>query len=126
MEMDNSKSGHCHHQLKIKKPSKGKTKPIKIRYISSPVMVWASNASEFRAIVQELTGRNSDLGKIGQEGGVATSDGIAPVVDLGTQEKEGFRDGKSECSNMVALEFDQFFWRELSKSSGFEIPWVLV
>lgn len=43
----------------MKKPS---TDPIKVTYISSPMMVKASNATEFRAIVQELTGMNSDVG----------------------------------------------------------------
>ncbi|KAL5835332.1 hypothetical protein ACOSQ4_014829 [Xanthoceras sorbifolium] len=40
---------------------KMKKSPIKVTYISSPMMVKASNASEFRAIVQELTGKNSDV-----------------------------------------------------------------
>ena len=46
---------------KYNKPTKGKKKPIKIKYISSPMMVRANNASEFRAIVQELTGQNSNV-----------------------------------------------------------------
>ena len=42
------------------KPDKGKKKGgVKIKYISSPMKVKASSASEFRAIVQELTGCNS-------------------------------------------------------------------
>nr|GLL27869.1 hypothetical protein BC332_12740 [Ipomoea trifida] len=32
--------------------------PIKVKYISSPVLVNAKNASEFRSIVQELTGKD--------------------------------------------------------------------
>lgn len=35
-----------------------KKKPMKIKYISSPMMVKASSASEFRAIVQQHTGQN--------------------------------------------------------------------
>lgn len=46
---------------KRQKPNKAKKKPIKIKYISSPMMVQAKNASEFRAIVQELTGQNSNI-----------------------------------------------------------------
>ncbi|KAA0063579.1 VQ motif-containing protein [Cucumis melo var. makuwa] len=34
-------------------------KPIKVKYISSPMMVKANNESEFRAIVQKLTGQHS-------------------------------------------------------------------
>ncbi|PON46081.1 VQ motif containing protein [Parasponia andersonii] len=49
------------NSLKRQKPNKAKKKPIKIKYISSPMMVQAKNASEFRAIVQQLTGKNSDL-----------------------------------------------------------------
>uniref|UniRef100_A0A6N2LZ62 VQ domain-containing protein n=1 Tax=Salix viminalis TaxID=40686 RepID=A0A6N2LZ62_SALVM len=44
-----------------KKPTKHKKEPIKITYISSPTMVKATNASEFRAIVQELTGKDSKV-----------------------------------------------------------------
>ncbi|PON73460.1 VQ motif containing protein [Trema orientale] len=49
------------NSLKRQKLNKAKKKPIKIKYISSPMMVHAKNASEFRAIVQQLTGKNSDL-----------------------------------------------------------------
>ncbi|KAK2637889.1 hypothetical protein Ddye_025684 [Dipteronia dyeriana] len=41
--------------------NKVKKNPIKVTYISSPMMVKASNASEFRAIVQQLTGKNSHV-----------------------------------------------------------------
>ncbi|EXB93205.1 hypothetical protein L484_024544 [Morus notabilis] len=64
MEMEkllgNSQYQNNPHLRSQKQPSKGKKKPIKIKYISSPMMVRANNASEFRAIVQELTGRNSN------------------------------------------------------------------
>ncbi|XP_047340121.1 uncharacterized protein LOC124943687 [Impatiens glandulifera] len=43
------------------KPSKAKKKPIKVTYISNPMRVQANNESEFRAIVQELTGKNSTI-----------------------------------------------------------------
>ncbi|KAK4720780.1 hypothetical protein R3W88_011013 [Solanum pinnatisectum] len=32
--------------------------PIKVKYIDSPLMVNAKNATEFRTIVQKLTGKN--------------------------------------------------------------------
>ncbi|CAK9187642.1 unnamed protein product [Ilex paraguariensis] len=47
--------------LKGKNPTRGSEEGIKVKYISSPVMVKANNASEFRAIVQELTGQNSHI-----------------------------------------------------------------
>ncbi|KAK6915382.1 VQ protein [Dillenia turbinata] len=42
-----------------KQPIKGRKKPMKVTYISSPMMVRACNPSEFRALVQELTGKDS-------------------------------------------------------------------
>lgn len=52
---------HDHQQLMSKKPTETKKKvPMNIKYISSPVKVQASNASEFWAIVQELTGQNAN------------------------------------------------------------------
>ncbi|KAK6911361.1 VQ protein [Dillenia turbinata] len=44
-----------------KQPIKGNRKPMKVTYISSPMMVKACNPSEFRALVQELTGKDSDI-----------------------------------------------------------------
>ncbi|ERM98135.1 hypothetical protein AMTRI_Chr01g127690 [Amborella trichopoda] len=44
-------------QQKSPKASKSKKNPIKVVYISNPKMVKAS-ASEFRALVQELTGQD--------------------------------------------------------------------
>ncbi|CAK9314842.1 unnamed protein product [Citrullus colocynthis] len=41
------------------KPTIDQNKPIKVKYISSPMMVKANNESEFRAIVQKLTGQHS-------------------------------------------------------------------
>ncbi|KAJ6422793.1 hypothetical protein OIU84_027712 [Salix udensis] len=46
---------------KGKKSSKNKREPVKIKYISSPTMVKATSATEFRAIVQELTGKDSKV-----------------------------------------------------------------
>ncbi|KAG2696670.1 hypothetical protein I3843_07G068300 [Carya illinoinensis] len=48
-------------QPKTQNPTKLKgSEPVKVKYISSPVLVKASNPTEFRAIVQELTGNNSE------------------------------------------------------------------
>ncbi|KAG6737350.1 hypothetical protein POTOM_058866 [Populus tomentosa] len=44
-----------------KKSTKNKREPIKIKYISSPTMVKATDATEFRAIVQQLTGKDSKV-----------------------------------------------------------------
>lgn len=42
-----------------KKTSRESKEPMKVKYISSPVLVNAKNAAEFKAIVQELTGKDS-------------------------------------------------------------------
>ncbi|KAG6599333.1 hypothetical protein SDJN03_09111, partial [Cucurbita argyrosperma subsp. sororia] len=46
-------------QKQSQNPTKVQRKPIKVKYISSPMMIKASNAHEFRAIVQQLTGFTS-------------------------------------------------------------------
>ncbi|KAA8517264.1 hypothetical protein F0562_017557 [Nyssa sinensis] len=48
------------HQNKATKQTKTKKKPVKVVYISNPMKVKTS-ASEFRALVQELTGRDADM-----------------------------------------------------------------
>ncbi|KAF5473198.1 hypothetical protein F2P56_009823 [Juglans regia] len=51
------------HQRKATKKTKTKksSKPIKVVYISNPMKVKADSASQFRALVQELTGQYSEL-----------------------------------------------------------------
>ncbi|CAL5322071.1 hypothetical protein CsSME_00000245 [Camellia sinensis var. sinensis] len=134
--MDNLKS-YNYHQLKIKKPIKSKKKPIKVTYISSPMMVRANNASEFRAIVQELTGQNSDLGSSEFEaslaiGGGGGDEGRSMVLNRSSIAKAEFGNGgigEFELSNVVSsLEPNEAsFWKEVSDSFlGFQFPCVLV
>ncbi|KAL5546605.1 hypothetical protein UlMin_006292 [Ulmus minor] len=56
--MDSNNPRRSVQQRKSPKKAK-KSKPIKIVYISNPMMVKTS-ASEFRALVQELTGQNAE------------------------------------------------------------------
>lgn len=49
--------------MKNKRISKRDKKEIKVTYISSPVKV-KTNASNFRALVQELTGQDSNVAEI--------------------------------------------------------------
>ncbi|CAL5363231.1 unnamed protein product [Camellia sinensis] len=134
--MDNLKS-YNYHQVKIKKPIKSKKKPIKVTYISSPMMVRANNASEFRAIVQELTGQNSDLGSSEFEaslaiGGGGGDEGRSMVLNGSSIAKAEFGNGgigEFELSNVVSsLEPNEAsFWKEVSDSFlGFQFPCVLV
>ncbi|XP_027173895.1 sigma factor binding protein 1, chloroplastic-like [Coffea eugenioides] len=48
------------NQKKTNKQPKNKKKPVKVVYISNPMKVKTS-ASEFRALVQELTGQDADM-----------------------------------------------------------------
>jgi hypothetical protein len=58
---------HRHHNYqhhpdqREKNPIKIERKPMKIKYISSPIMVNTRNVAEFRAIVQLLTGKSSNV-----------------------------------------------------------------
>ncbi|XP_059646106.1 sigma factor binding protein 1, chloroplastic-like [Cornus florida] len=47
-------------QKKATKQAKAKKKPVKVVYISNPMKIKTS-ASEFRALVQELTGQDADM-----------------------------------------------------------------
>ncbi|KAB1200826.1 hypothetical protein CJ030_MR0G006185 [Morella rubra] len=61
MDTRNLQNNHyLHHRDQTQNPTKAKQEPVKIKYISSPTFVRASNPIEFRAIVQELTGQNSE------------------------------------------------------------------
>ncbi|KAL6997657.1 hypothetical protein U1Q18_007784 [Sarracenia purpurea var. burkii] len=48
------------HEKKATKQAKTKKKPVKVVYISNPMKV-KTTASEFRALVQELTGREASM-----------------------------------------------------------------
>ncbi|GAB2277610.1 hypothetical protein Dimus_012318 [Dionaea muscipula] len=39
---------------------RSKNEPLRVKYISSPIFVNARSESEFRALVQELTGKDAD------------------------------------------------------------------
>ncbi|XVF42253.1 hypothetical protein PTKIN_Ptkin01aG0346000 [Pterospermum kingtungense] len=116
---------HCDH--KSQNPTKVKKNPIKIKYISSPTMVVASNAAEFRAIVQELTGQNSD---IGEPNGVHTTiPERANQVHLPFQADSPAKiDEKSSFDmfqdDMSSLEFDDgLLWRGVPENVfGFQSP----
>lgn len=105
--MGKHRDDHCD---KSKKPKKI---PIKVKYISSPMMVKAGNAEEFRAIVQQLTGQHSDIGEPGN------------VV---TNTKAKFDDRyllDASPDDMPSMElFDEgFVWRGVAENLfGFQSP----
>ncbi|KAK4596548.1 hypothetical protein RGQ29_014550 [Quercus rubra] len=112
--MDKHMNHHFQHDpnLKSQKPTKTMTKPIKITYISSPMIVKACDASEFRAIVQELTGKNSSI---------SADFDSCPMVT----EEEPSQALSYDTAHETNSKFDEgyYFWRELSlRAFEFESP----
>ncbi|KAJ1432569.1 hypothetical protein SESBI_06534 [Sesbania bispinosa] len=67
--------------MKGRKQSKRNKKEIKVTYISSPMKV-ETNASNFRALVQELTGQYSNVAEMFVE-----TNGTADVVHKGSTQQ---------------------------------------
>lgn len=118
---------HQDQQNQGKKPSK---EPLKVKYISSPVLVNAKNPTEFKAIVQELTGKDSSEGhhqrSPGDAGGRATSVGYS---QLPTEHGEKYAklgcevDQIQGSSTMAGHEFDaDLFWKLSESLSKSEFP----
>uniref|UniRef100_A0A5B6YQW3 VQ domain-containing protein n=1 Tax=Davidia involucrata TaxID=16924 RepID=A0A5B6YQW3_DAVIN len=77
--------GHLHDHVKNKnnkKNIKRKREKVKVVYISSPMKVNTS-ASKFRALVQELTGRHSDVSRLMELDGTSATDYGRTNLDLG-------------------------------------------
>nr|KYP42749.1 hypothetical protein KK1_035853 [Cajanus cajan] len=101
-------------------------KRVKITYISSPLLVRACDASEFRSVVQQLTGKDSN--KVVQTPHKGNSILMHQSGDLSASE-----DGNGSCHyndmSMItsSLEFDEdYFWKELLARSVLPSPCVLV
>ncbi|KAL3520938.1 hypothetical protein ACH5RR_019087 [Cinchona calisaya] len=97
----------------MKKPSK---EPLKVKYISSPVMVNAKSAAEFKAIVQELTGKDSSEDGHGQPINQGTSIHCGETnnyAKLGYREVERVQNDSSIVGNFGYEE--DLFWK-LSQS----------
>lgn len=123
---------------KTLKPKQTMKKAVKVTYISSPLMVRACDASEFREVVQELTGKNSiNL--------VESPDSEDPTLILSNNKEEAVWISPHEAlhetmpaeavnatsyNRMGSLEFDEgCFWREIVQNmsmSGLQSPCVLV
>lgn len=78
-------------KLAKKKKKPDNTKPVKVVYISNPMRVKVS-ASEFRALVQELTGQDAELpdpSKFnGHDSDATNSDDQTVVPDVDKMEEE--------------------------------------
>ncbi|MBA0699683.1 hypothetical protein Goshw_000177 [Gossypium schwendimanii] len=108
--MGKLRDDHCD---KSKKPKKI---PVKVKYISSPMMVKASNAEEFRAIVQELTGQHSDMG---EPVNVVTTNTKAKLDD------RNLLDAYPDDMSSMELFDEGFVWRGVAENLfGFQSPFV--
>ncbi|KAK1319345.1 hypothetical protein QJS10_CPB04g00499 [Acorus calamus] len=101
-------------------PTKAKKKPIKVVYISNPMRVETS-PSEFRSLVQELTGQDSDVSRFETNKQVSTPSSEEeppqqqqqqPIVlvddDEGTSSSSMTTDLLRKNIEEVAFDFDLF------------------
>ncbi|KAJ4969914.1 hypothetical protein NE237_003013 [Protea cynaroides] len=86
--MDKFSTVHRSSKCSKHSKSKKKSKPIRVVYISNPMKVKTS-ASEFRALVQELTGRDSDLGNYNGRFSIDGHDQTVPdeVMKIGDEDE---------------------------------------
>lgn len=94
---------------------------MKVKYISSPVMVNAKNAAEFRSIVQELTRKSPESGSRTVVGGSGNDGGGGgwPSDNIDAVECSSIKAPMHEIDNIN----DDYFWKEFSQSlSVFQYP----
>ncbi|KAJ9180064.1 hypothetical protein P3X46_008355 [Hevea brasiliensis] len=110
------------HRPKSKKLSKNKKKPVKITYICNPTMVRAANASEFRAIVQELTGKDSKIINTwdpcttsNEEATQVLSNSETSPLTMNSESADDIFSHYASSSSTLEME-DSFFWKDLSES----------
>jgi len=98
---------------------KGK-EPIKVKYISNPIMVKASNETEFRAVVQELTGKTSNKPgpSVGRTANAARKNRVPNHANsdtvLGTAEEVSVSSNDLLASNLSAYELNDI-WKIFSR-----------
>lgn len=109
------------HDMKNSRKRKGRRERVKVVYISSPVKVKTS-ASRFRALVQELTGRDSDVSRYVEANNGSYyhdnhhSQGVA--VDRGISNSVSDRVSDSTTSSDSYLELEPSFDDLLMNSNG--------
>ncbi|GAV66768.1 VQ domain-containing protein [Cephalotus follicularis] len=119
--MGKLRDNQYHHDHKSQKLTKvKKNDPIKVTHISSPMLVKASNPSEFRAIVQELTGQYSNINDFGdlyatsntyEEANQVSYHKAPPQANIDTENSDTI------SSSISPLEFNQgFVWGDDSES----------
>ncbi|ONK63616.1 uncharacterized protein A4U43_C07F17120 [Asparagus officinalis] len=83
---------------KSPKQSRSKKKAIKVVYISNPMRIRASE-SDFRAVVQELTGQDSDIAEL-----MANYE-----VQVESKERAPVESKEAHCAEMEMAIFDEGF-----------------
>ncbi|KAI3748476.1 hypothetical protein L6452_11563 [Arctium lappa] len=92
-----------------KNPAADYDKSIKVKYISSPVMVEAKDASQFKEIVQHLTGQTPNFGVYSHPATTAA----ATTAAAAATEANTYRYGHSNTSPQVGI--DSYSWEELAE-----------
>ncbi|GAB4855375.1 hypothetical protein Ancab_023998 [Ancistrocladus abbreviatus] len=115
--MDEQPSNRIDQKKRSKEASKTKKEPPKVKYISSPIMVNARSETEFRAVVQELTGKDS--------GNPSPSQFPTTTASVAEQSRARERPtpGTDSISNVLLDNVysreldDDILWREFSKDT---------
>lgn len=99
--------GVNNHVMKGKKQSKKNKKEVKVTYISSPMKVKTS-ASNFRALVQELTGQDSNVADMFVE-----VNDFVHVDDVQNQQKNSIQQWSSDNNSSEGFMPDYSTWMKL-------------
>ncbi|AES68711.1 VQ motif protein [Medicago truncatula] len=99
--------GVNNHVMKGKKQSKKNKKEVKVTYISSPMKVKTS-ASNFRALVQELTGQDSNVADMFVE-----VNDFVHVDDVQNQQKNSIEQWSSDNNSSEGFMPDYSTWMKL-------------
>uniref|UniRef100_A0A5B7CC75 VQ domain-containing protein n=1 Tax=Davidia involucrata TaxID=16924 RepID=A0A5B7CC75_DAVIN len=116
------------HQNKATKQTKTKKKPVKVVYISNPMKVKTS-ASEFRALVQELTGQDAntpDPTKYSEIDGVGDHHQMVPdamkVTDDDVSTVDPSSDKLPKKSDLLFEPYDDFFTPQMLENFSGLLP----
>ncbi|KAI5659976.1 hypothetical protein M9H77_28769 [Catharanthus roseus] len=118
----NTKNPNFQRNKKLPSEITTSKEPMKVKYISSPVMVNAKDAREFKSIVQQLTGKDSSAGRSPGSGSsrreVVAGGEHRALPQLG----DGWNQAES-YSSVGYQELDEYFYNQVSESlSKFEFP----
>ncbi|KAH1259465.1 hypothetical protein AAZX31_03G228300 [Glycine max] len=108
---------NCYHHKEantLKTMQKNPKKTVKITYISNPVLVRACDASEFRSVVQQLTGKDTN-----KKVETPRKEYNSTLMQQRVMQREDAGNGLYHYngSMMTSLELDEdYYWKELARS----------